>query len=306
VRFTSNNSYLELEPLRQLPTANLTLVVATESQSGVLLYHGRSQHLAVELFKGRLRISYDVGNYPVSNMFSYEIVGDGRPHTIELLMDHKRLTLRIDGGQTRSILNDGPQPYMRLSAPLYIGGLPRDVGVNAYSQWHLRDISSFTGCLKRLYIDGLLRDMEQTPGRRGVSPGCGDEERRGGGGGGASAQQQPAADPCEPSPCQKGRCKRHGTADFRCRCRAGWGGKLCDQAPTCKKNTYKEYVRENACRSRRPVRQATCGGTCNNACCRPQRWRVRKVRMLCQDGTRYVKQLKLVKRCRCSRRKCGK
>ena len=73
------------------------------------------------------------------------MIGDDRPHTIELLLDHKRLTLRVDGGQTRSIVNDGPQQYMRLNAPLYIGGLPREVGVNAYSQWHLRDISSFGG-----------------------------------------------------------------------------------------------------------------------------------------------------------------
>ena len=27
------------------------------------------QHLAVEVFKGRLRISYDVGNHPASTMF---------------------------------------------------------------------------------------------------------------------------------------------------------------------------------------------------------------------------------------------
>ncbi|XP_037088606.1 LOW QUALITY PROTEIN: protein slit-like [Pollicipes pollicipes] len=300
LRFTHNDSYLELAPLKTLPKTNITLVVATETQSGVLLYYGRSQHLAVELFKGRLRISYDVGNYPVSNMFSYEIIGDGRPHVVELLLDHKRLTLRVDRGQRRSIVNDGPQQYMRLSAPLYIGGLPRAVGVSAYSQWHLRDISSFTGCLKQLYIDGYLSDFQQTPGRRRVSPGCSREA------GGAPQQQQQSqpVNPCEPSPCLKGRCKPHG-ADFKCRCRPGWGGKLCDQAPTCRKNTYKEYVRENACRSRRPVRNATCGGSCSNACCRPQRWRTRKVRMLCQDGTRYIKQLQVVKRCRCSRKKCG-
>ena len=76
---------------------------------------------------------------------SYEVIGDGRSHTIELLLDHKRLTLRVDGGQTRSIVNDGAQQYMRVNAPLYVGGLPREVGVNAYSQWHLRDIASFGG-----------------------------------------------------------------------------------------------------------------------------------------------------------------
>ena len=82
---------------------------------------------------------------PPTPRHSYEVIGDGRSHTIELLLDHKRLTLRVDGGPTRSIVNDGAQQYMRVNAPLYIGGLPREVGVNAYSQWHLRDISSFGG-----------------------------------------------------------------------------------------------------------------------------------------------------------------
>ena len=44
----------------------------TKAQDGVLVYHGTDkdrQYLAVELFRGRLRISYDVGNYPASTMF---------------------------------------------------------------------------------------------------------------------------------------------------------------------------------------------------------------------------------------------
>ena len=39
---------------------------------GVLAYLGKGrQHLAVEIFRGRLRISYDVGNHPASNMFRW-------------------------------------------------------------------------------------------------------------------------------------------------------------------------------------------------------------------------------------------
>ncbi len=50
-----------------------------------MLYTGESQHLAVELFRGRIRVSYDVGNYPVSTMFSYELVADGKYAVIFLL-----------------------------------------------------------------------------------------------------------------------------------------------------------------------------------------------------------------------------
>ena len=35
--------------------------------------------------RGRIRVSYDVGNNPVSTMFSYEILNDGKYHTVQLL-----------------------------------------------------------------------------------------------------------------------------------------------------------------------------------------------------------------------------
>lgn len=47
------------------------MVFATEQENGVLLYDGQSEHLAVELFNGRIRVSYDVGNYPVSTMYRH-------------------------------------------------------------------------------------------------------------------------------------------------------------------------------------------------------------------------------------------
>ena len=66
--FSHNTSYVELEPLNFKPQANVTMTFATEQQNGVLLYTGDRQHLAIELFRGRIRVSYDVGNYPVSNI----------------------------------------------------------------------------------------------------------------------------------------------------------------------------------------------------------------------------------------------
>jgi len=65
------------------------------------MYTGDKQHLAVELFRGRIRVSYDVGNYPVSTMFSYELVSDGHYHTVELLSVKKVFTLKVDSGVAR-------------------------------------------------------------------------------------------------------------------------------------------------------------------------------------------------------------
>lgn len=67
--FIHNTSFVELEPLRTKPEANVTIVFATTQENGVLLYDGYQEHLAVELFNGRIRVSYDVGNYPVSTMY---------------------------------------------------------------------------------------------------------------------------------------------------------------------------------------------------------------------------------------------
>ncbi len=68
VNFAHNGSYISLITK---PEANITMIFSTEEENGILIYNGESQHIAVELFRGRIRVSYDVGNYPVSNMFRF-------------------------------------------------------------------------------------------------------------------------------------------------------------------------------------------------------------------------------------------
>lgn len=67
-----------MEPLRTKPEANVTIIFSTTQQNGVLMYDGNNEHFAVELFNGRIRVSYDVGNYPTSTMYSFEMVADGK------------------------------------------------------------------------------------------------------------------------------------------------------------------------------------------------------------------------------------
>ena len=143
--FLHNTSYVEVEPLNSRPNANVTITFATEQENGVLLYTGDSQHLAVELFRGRLRVSYDVGNYPVSTMFSYELVADGNYHTVEIITIKKNFTLRVDGGLARSIVNEGPNEFLNVRSPLHIAGVPEETGTKAWKQWHLRNTTSFIG-----------------------------------------------------------------------------------------------------------------------------------------------------------------
>lgn len=145
-----NSSLVELEPLRTKPEANVTIVFTTTQDNGVILYNGMDQsgeHIAIELFNGRVRVSYDVGNYPTSTMYSFEMVSDGKPHMAELIAVKKNFTLRVDRGPARSIINEGTREYLKLNSPMFVGGITTDVASVAASQYHLRNVTSFQGKL---------------------------------------------------------------------------------------------------------------------------------------------------------------
>ena len=73
------------------------------------------------------------------------MVSDGKWHTMELVTDKQNFTMRIDHGTSRTILNDGPNEHLKVSTPLFIGGIPKDVGSAAIKQWHIRETNSFNG-----------------------------------------------------------------------------------------------------------------------------------------------------------------
>ena len=56
--------------------------------------------------------------------------------------------MRVDQGNARSMINEGEHEYLRLSTPLFIGGLPTDAAEKAARQWQLRNTTSFRGGVK--------------------------------------------------------------------------------------------------------------------------------------------------------------
>ena len=56
VQLAGSKPYIQLDPLFTTKPLNLTMVLKTRANSGVLLYYGDSDHLAVELFHGRVRV----------------------------------------------------------------------------------------------------------------------------------------------------------------------------------------------------------------------------------------------------------
>lgn len=131
--------------------------IATDEDSGVLLYKGDNDHIAMELYRGRLRVSYDTGSYPPSAIYRYlheqavmsystlsdgaltviyemcfpsirflgfsvETVNDGSFHAVELVASDQSLSLSIDGGTPKSMSSLSKQSILNIDSPLYLGG----------------------------------------------------------------------------------------------------------------------------------------------------------------------------------------
>jgi slit 2 len=77
---------------------------------------------------------------------------------------------------------------------------------------------------------------------------------------------------------------------------------------SCRKEQSRDYYVENGCRSRKPLKLARCEGACPSGaapapgCCRVRKSKRRRVRLVCNDGTRYVRDLDAVRKCGCSKK----
>lgn len=307
--FLHNVSFVELEPLNVKPEANITITFATEQENGVLVYFGDYQHLAVELFRGRIRVSYDIGNNPVSTMFSYEILSDGKYHRVELLSIKKNFTLRVDGGLARSIVNEGDNEFLQVRNSMYLAGVSEQTGENALKLWHLRNATSFNGCLREVYINDKLVDFLQAAKQRHkVAPGCNLYQ---------DEQPEPEAlNPCSNHKCQEGQCtpQDRGKQGYKCVCRTGYEGKFCENkrqrkrgrnqqrqqaSKKCRKEKYRDYyIEPDGCRSVKPYKMSNCvGGGRNPNSCSAIKTKPRAVRFVCGDGRKFKKNVEAVRKC---------
>lgn len=95
-----------------------------------------------------------------------------RYHMVELLAIKKNFTLRVDRGLARSIINEGSKEYLKLQTPMFLGGLPAEPAQQAYKQWHLRNLTSFKGCMKEVWINHKQVDFVNAARQQKVTPGC--------------------------------------------------------------------------------------------------------------------------------------
>ncbi|KAK3507062.1 hypothetical protein QTP70_003872 [Hemibagrus guttatus] len=209
VNFVDRDSYLLLSDLKNWPQANITLQVSTAEDNGILLYNGDNDHIAVELFQGHVKVSYDPGSQPGHAIYSTETINDGQFHTVELVTFDQMVNLSIDGGVPTTMGSVGTVRPLNGDAPLYVGGMPVDVHSSiAPRSWHIQNGSSFHGCIQNLYINNELQDFTKTQMKPGVVPGC---------------------EPCRKIYCLHGICQPDAALGPVCHCQPGWSGQHCDQ-----------------------------------------------------------------------------
>lgn len=241
--------------------------------------------------------------------------------------------MRIDRGLARSLINRGDKERLLVARSTFLGGVPYSVGESALGFWQLRNASSLKGCIINFYIDDKIIDfLQASKQRNGILSGCfqryllgtssyssmsrtyekksrksrkkEDSGRRQDIG---KRRRDRGKKGCLTNKCRPAgtrSCKANGRRNYKCRCKRGFAGRYCKKAPTCRKKKTKRYYYENGCRSRKLISMKGCQGACHGGhCCKPKKLKKKRVKLICQDGTRYIKTIDMVKKCSCRKEK---
>lgn len=296
VSFVEKDSYLKISSNQPLPF-NLSLILRTRQPTGVILYSGkgRKHHIAVEVYKGRIRASFNVHEFDL-NMYSYDKIDDGKPHALEIRAEKGKLAMSVNKGLTKAVGDSISSTSF--SSPLYIGGISDWLNGNV-TRWQIKNARSFSGCIEKILLNGDSLNMNDIAGRSGVAPGCSRSEIVGGG--------ERVANPCKSHKCKKGRCIPVGSGmAYKCQCIKGYLGPTCERPPTCAAVEYRAVYKDprTGCRTKRKVKHRRCEGRCGGSlCCKPRKVKTRRVHMRCRNGRRYIHRMPVIRKCAC--KKCS-
>ncbi|XP_071792808.1 slit homolog 2 protein-like isoform X2 [Asterias amurensis] len=282
--FSQQDAYISRTAPEFSSTVNITVIFATTEENGILLYYGKTgeaDHLAIELFRGHIRVSFDAGNFPAATMFGDEDLNNGEFQRVQVIVLQRNISLKINDNEVQNATNDGESPFLGLDNLMYIGGAPSKEKEGAVRQWHLRNGSSFHGCMSGFFVNG--QPIAPQGSEPGVAGGCPSLETH---------------DPCENNMCEHGFCKKTETS-YTCDCQDGWMGNMCNRRTTCMGERRTRKVQEGSCSSRETVSDLDCSGECGISCCTPQRVRTRIMTLHCDDGTTIRHKVKLVRSCAC-------
>ena len=111
---------------------------------------GRVDHLAVEIYKGALYFSINVGSETLKASLG-RALNDGQPHKVSISIVNLRVGVAVDDGQCgfeciASLAPSGGGGELELNGALYVGGVgPR---VTPYMVSKLKTTENFIGCLE--------------------------------------------------------------------------------------------------------------------------------------------------------------
>uniref|UniRef100_A0A8L7YLJ6 Uncharacterized protein n=1 Tax=Brugia malayi TaxID=6279 RepID=A0A8L7YLJ6_BRUMA len=289
--YVHDDSFIALEPFSASPDGNLTFTLITTASIGVVMYYGDNAHLSIELYNGRLKISFCVGNFPASHMYSYVTVHDGRPHRIEIYIKGITLTLKIDNHEPQTIVNSGPEEAFILISKnfLYVGGIPTSVAIKAITAFHLKQPHSFKGCISDFYVNGVVVDFDKAEQKERVLNGC-----------------FKSVDLCSGVQCYSGTCTTNSSLSngYICHCPPGYSGTHCQRREIfCAKEKFHYHHVEGNCRSTEQIKNSRCYGWCGSdskQCCTVVKSKRRRLKMHCRDGSTTSQIVRIVRKCQCT------
>uniref|UniRef100_A0AC35U6H7 EGF-like domain-containing protein n=1 Tax=Rhabditophanes sp. KR3021 TaxID=114890 RepID=A0AC35U6H7_9BILA len=294
ISFSEYNSYLALEQWDAAGKANLTLTINTREKNGIIAYYGDNSYFSLEIFDGRLKVGFYVGNYPASHMYSYSTVSDGESHTITVFITGNQLQLQIDGQKPQRLTNSGVKDKFVVESKqmFYLGGMDQTVAQKAIKKYHLNKANSFKGCISDVHINGYFTDLDEDAlDKHLVKEGC-----------------NAFVDVCKFTDCGNGNCllNKTSTSGFSCDCKMGYSGENCETREVqCIKEKFREYHFEDECKSVEQIKNGKCLGFCGSAseskggCCTGVKSRKRRVKMHCKNGKSKFAIVNIIRKCQC-------
>ncbi|KAG1669234.1 Protocadherin-like wing polarity protein stan [Nymphon striatum] len=231
----SSNTFLTFPSLKQRQRLHLKLSFATRDRNALLLYNGRynDKHdfISLEIINSSVVFSFSLGVNKTQVSAGIEGgVSDGQWHDVTISYLNRTATISIDDCDTAISIKYGHRlggyhcanktvkvmekrclscyKYLDVTGPLQIGGLPN-------LPLHKFQVSqkSFIGCIKDIYIDHVLLDLNRPVQDNGTEKGCHDKE-----------------DFCRSSPCLNGGSCVNGWGSYMCHCSTGFVGKSCEMS----------------------------------------------------------------------------
>lgn len=261
-RTFKGNSYLWLEKLTAYERSTVSLQFMTGTADGLLLYQGPVSEgsnnglpdvMAVMMVEGYIKLVLTLGPHPNAPLELYmnrgDRLDDRQWHTVEVIRELKKVTVRIDLCSKAQVTEDdgqvvenrasceiegevwGSNIYLNGFGPLQIGGVENKLNDAKISY------AGFQGCIRNIKDNNVMYDLLNPPFEKNTELGCKLENN-----------------PC-PDCNDQGYCEPLWTSSI-CVCDLGFSGPNCNSRTNAnwyKPNSFTQYRIRQTTRKRREL-----------------------------------------------------